>query len=212
MSESQAQSRDELIARRDEIIIQLQGTWKSKKFFTVINLNALKAAAVIGVAGFLLAFVGSVLGIAFNLAIGNDLGHFKIADLFGLVALLVIGYMGIAFAVMWIVGVVRSKSADIEINGTVFQLIQKDRSEISLHHLTHYWMPHDEESDREDSRASLSPLWVGHMLERWDLNRYWLYPIRIRPMAYQQGQELVRLLDQVATLNNALEKLRESDG
>ena len=211
MSESQAQSRDELIAERDEIIELLQGEWVGQRNFTVAMLDAFVWAKHVAIAGFGLSIVGVILGLVINLVTGNRASSGRAIDVFLYAGLLVGAYSVIAFVVVFLFQAFAQRSCNVLVDGFILSLSGRKDSQVSLEYLTHYWQAHDEESDRLDMRASLRPLWVGHVRERWELDRYWLYPILIRPMAYRQGQELVRLLDQIATLNNALEKLRESD-
>jgi len=202
-----SESRVELIAQRDALIEQLQGEWGTKRSFVVPLYDALALTKLItlGMGGVMIAT--AAIAIVANLVLGNDMSRVTIPSLLLIMAGSIAGVGSAAFVLFFIAFVGSGQFKPIRVEYTILCVSGQKLSEVSLCHLTHYWTPHDEESDRADRRACLRPMWVGHWRERWDLDRYWLYPVRIRPCGYEKGHQLVELLDQIASVNDELAKL-----
>ena len=201
-----SESRDDLIARRDALIEQLQGEWRTKRSFIVPLYDALELTKLItlGTGGVMIAT--AAIAIVANLVLGNDMSRVTIQSLLLFMVGSIAGVGSVAFVLFFFTFFWTGQFKPIRVENSTLCVSGQKLSEVSLYHFTHYWTPHDEESDRADRRACLRPMWVGHWRERWDLDRYWLYPVRIRPCGYEKGHQLVELLDQIASVNDELAK------
>jgi hypothetical protein len=202
-----SESREDLIARRDALIEQLQGEWMTKRAIVVPLYNALELTKLItlGMGGVMIAT--AAIAIVANLVLGNDMSRVTIPSLLLFTVGSIAGLGSVAFVLFFFTFFWTGQFKPIWVENSILCVSGQKLSEVSLCHLTHYWTPHDEESDRADRRACLRPVWVGHWRERWDLDRYWLYPVRIRPCGYEKGHQLVELLDQIASVNDELATL-----
>jgi len=201
-----SETREELIARRDALIEQLQGEWRTRHSFVYPLYTALHFTKLMLMVfgGFI--FATAAIAVVANLLLGNDMSHVSVPSVLLLVVSFLASFTGMTLVLTFLVCLWSERTRSIYVQGALLSLRGRKDSEVSLEHLSHYWKPHDEYSDRADRRASLTPQWVGHWLELWELGRYWLYPIKIRPMAYERGHDLVQLLDQLATVNDEIAK------
>mgnify|MGYP003637606328 CR=1 FL=1 len=204
MSEKVVQFREELIAQRDEIVEQLRGEWEARLNWRVIIRGALKWAWIVFLFVLGLAVIASLFAFVINWILSTINLQEPIHMLVLYLVLYCIAVSFIAFA--WSLG---------------FQVYKHRRNPIIIHENRMDWgegeptdlhklysKMHEPFLNKSylDGQTLLQPRVVEQLgfLSANCLER------TIRPSQFERGDELIKMIENIASINDELEQLNQA--